>query len=1058
MTNTDIEELLVRCLEADDPAAALEAMCLEHPDDADRLREVFARIERWGMLEQPPSGDGGSTPSRFGDFDILERLGEGGMGIVYRAFERNPGREVALKVVRQELTLFEGGRLRFQREVEAAAKLSHPAILPVHAVGSAEGLPWFSMPVVRGCSLAAALERCRQIENPDADTLLVVIREHADRSESNTSEGEIRSGQSWTEAMVSVIRQIASALVHAHQHGVLHRDVKPSNILLTTDGRAMLVDFGLAFVEDDQRLTKSGAELGSLPYVPPEQLRGEESTVDPRRDEYSLGVTLYEALTFQSPFLGNNSEETRQRILEAKPKDPRRLNPRIPGDLSTLCLKAMAPEPEQRYTSVHAMLEDLDRFRAHQPIKARPAGLGVRLRRWQQRNPALTLAALVATVLISCAAFALWRQERRARLASEALVEQNKYSLYLTQIALAGRHSVGQSKHTAREVLARCEPRFRDWEWRHLALSCDATLRHIADCGEPTHDMRVSDDERLIACALSSSARVFEVSSGKLVHDWKHPGVVRSVAFSPSTALVATSCDDGCLRIYDAASGALVREKTGPHRKALFLDETTILAGDGRGSICWLDAKTADVRKRVQALAKPASFLALSHNRRLLAATSGSSIAVFETSPWKQRFAAKLDSPTPSCLAFAPQGETVLVEGMDLRSGRVSLECYDVASGERRWQRRVLNGSRFAVSANNEIAVNLLQIRTLDRDRLKLSLPGTRGVLNGLVFSRKRPRLWTLTSFGKLQEFDTQRAPHLSRLRLHARVITSIATSPDGLHTVSAGSGGVLVSGDVARQSRIAMKQIHASRPMAIAAIDDERVLSVEKNGVAKLLRIRDLSTLASFRVTDPGSEVTSAYITGPHAIVSSESQVRRFSVHDGSETGRVETEQVTKAIAFSQSTKLLALGRSGSVKLFRWSAASTPEAQKEVTLDGKDKAVKALAFAPDGRSLLASASSPKIYLLDSRSGELLSTWSEESRAISTLAFDRTGRRFFATGYDGTLSVFDPRRDASIYKTRVSRVMLLALHYCATGDYVALGGMDRSVHILHGKAPPPWPQ
>ena len=290
-----------------------------------------------------PSPPPSETPlRRFGDYELLERIASGGMGVVYRARQRSLNRIVALKMIKAGELASEEDVLRFRAEAEAAASLQHPNIVAIHEVGELDGQHYFSMDYIRGKSLADAVTRHEVTADKAA--------EH--------------------------VQTAALAIHYAHQHGILHRDLKPPNLLIDASGRLKITDFGLAKnVASGTDLTTSGSALGSPPYMSPEQAAGDKEKVGPATDVYALGAVLYELLTGRPPFEAATALETIYQVMETEPTAPRLVDREIPHDLETICLRCLAKEPADRYDSAQELAEELGRYLRGQPILTRPIGI-----------------------------------------------------------------------------------------------------------------------------------------------------------------------------------------------------------------------------------------------------------------------------------------------------------------------------------------------------------------------------------------------------------------------------------------------------------------------------------------------------------------------------------------------------------------------------------------------------------------------------------------------------------------------------------------------------------
>lgn len=429
--------------------SGVQAFLREHPEHQEVLRARLATLHSVGLVSGTAVPKDG-VPERLGEFRLLEKLGGGGMGVVYVAEQESLGRRVALKLVRPDLLYFPGARERFQREVQSIARLSHPAIVPVYSVGEDSGVPWFAMELVHGATVNECIELVahrtpRELRAEDLGNAVTTVLSkrsvlpprsdsdaaiHAAKSPSSDgSDSRVRRSESsdslrifhgsWPAACARVMLRAAEAVAHAHERGVLHRDLKPSNLMLTRSGRVLLFDFGLATAEGSHQITRSGIRLGSLAYMSPEQVDGDASSLDERSDIWSLGVSLYEMLTL--PFRGESGDAIASAIRICQPTPPRRLNPAIPEDLETVVLTALDRDPTRRYPTAKALADDLTNVLELRPIQARRPGTWLRARRFVQRHPAASLAlALGLVVVIGGPSLVIWEQRKSLAKEQEA--------------------------------------------------------------------------------------------------------------------------------------------------------------------------------------------------------------------------------------------------------------------------------------------------------------------------------------------------------------------------------------------------------------------------------------------------------------------------------------------------------------------------------------------------------------------------------------------------------------------------------------------------------------
>jgi TolB-like protein/Tfp pilus assembly protein PilF/tRNA A-37 threonylcarbamoyl transferase component Bud32 len=314
----------------------------------------------------------------FGDYELLEQIGRGGQGIVFRAHQKSLNRTVALKVINLGQWANKAHLKRFRREAEAAARLEHPCIVPIYEVGERDGSCYFSMKFVEGGQLDAVAKRKPMPPRRAAE----------------------------------LIAKVARTVHYAHEHGILHRDIKPGNILLDQKGEPHLTDFGLArLVESESTVTRTMEVLGTPSYMAPEQAVGNNAAISSVTDVYGLGAVLYQLLTGQPPFAGGTTYETIRLLCDTEPRQPRLLNPKIDRDLSTICLKSLEKDPKRRYASALALAEDLERWLKHQPIRARHTGVFTRGRKWVRRNPTISIMATMLLALAAPLGVVIWKSE-----------------------------------------------------------------------------------------------------------------------------------------------------------------------------------------------------------------------------------------------------------------------------------------------------------------------------------------------------------------------------------------------------------------------------------------------------------------------------------------------------------------------------------------------------------------------------------------------------------------------------------------------------------------------
>jgi eukaryotic-like serine/threonine-protein kinase len=529
------------------------------PALADRLRRMFevdVLLREDGIADGPKDGS-----QHIGPYEVRERLGAGGMGIVYRGWDPKLHRDVAIKVLGPAAEKDDCDR--FLKEGRAVARLNHPHIIQLYEVGEQEGQPFLAMEYVAGGTLRDRLR----------DQLLPV-----------------------TEA-AKLLATLAEAVHYAHSQGILHRDLKPGNVLLagTADSSTLMPkvsDFGLATRLDRSAGSITVHQAGTPGYMAPEQSTG-EGRLTAAADVYALGAILYEALVGRTPFLGDSPSETLLKLLHEEPVPPRRIRAEVPRDLETICLKCLNKEPTRRYATAADLAADLRRFLASEPIVARPIGALQRFVKFARRRPVLTATlavALLALIVIAVGSVEFTRRLRHEAIetkaerdradgerqvadgrrieaeserqkALELLAINREYQYVARLLQVAGMRSTDPLR--ARELLASeewCPPERRDFAWHYLAAACQVDVFKVAAESGGVNALAVSPDGRLVATAgMDGSVRVWDARTGNSIHVFAkaHAGKASAIVFVPDGKAVISAGLDGVVRSWDLTTAKM---------------------------------------------------------------------------------------------------------------------------------------------------------------------------------------------------------------------------------------------------------------------------------------------------------------------------------------------------------------------------------------------------------------------------------------------------------------------------------------------------------------------
>jgi WD40 repeat protein/serine/threonine protein kinase len=1001
----------------------------------------------------PPAGG----PPTISGYEILGLLGRGGKGVVYKARQIQLNRLVALKMILSGPHASVSDVMRFMGEAEAVAHLHHPNIVQIYEVNQHEGLPYCVLEYVEGGSL----------------------------------QQKLRGAPVQPQEAANLIESLARAIHAAHLTGIVHRDLKPANVLLTRAGQPKITDFGLAKrLETGNSITGSGDVLGTPSYMSPEQADGMSGRVGPRSDVYALGAILYELLTGRPPFRGVTTMDTLRQVVSDEPVPPRRLQPKLPADLETICLKALTKEPNRRYATAEDLADDLRRYSKHEPIRARPAGTIERLSRWARRNPIIaSLVSVTLATIVTAIAFlwVAWSQESRQRHLAEQqtqlaevrnadneldhgidLCGQGEIHAGVLWMSRSLRHTPTSAHELERTIRASIAA------WRVHTHHLDAILQpppndessvSLQSPGRERNPVAINavayckDGRHVVTAGFGRyAARLWSVDDGTLVRELRHDGPVFAVDCSPDSRYILTGSlgrvTGGLATLWDLATGTALREFKHSDLPVFAVgfsaDGKRIVTGCRGGDVYVWDTSTGE-RLATFPHTTPVRSVAFHPNGRLIATGTGdevgddNAVRIWDIETRQLVVAPLLQRGFVNAVAFSPNGRTMAAACDDkavylwhgsrftplgpplLHKDEAKSVAFSPDS------RRVITGSRdktariWSASSREQIGAPLLH---QDEVRAVAFGPDNTTVMVGCRDGTAR--LWRVNIQAPLPSF-----PHKDR-------VSAVAVAPGDRRIATGYGNGALEVWDAETSDWIWGKHAHDDSIEAIRFSPDGRFLMTL--GADRAAIIWDAESKQRIHVLKHKSETRCASYSPNGRLLGIGCQDGSASVWDtvtGELVSSVRQSECLRAIVFhSDGSTFITGSEDGTAQ--QWDIHS---GQARAAPIGQSTNVNAVAFSDDARQMLTGRKDGSVWLSDISTGESRALGPAHKDVVNFAAFAPGNKIAITCSLDGVARLWSTDTGNPIGKPLTHQPPLRATVFSPDGTTVLIGSQDGTAYI-----------